>query len=58
MDKPSMRFPISETLTHAIKYLRALLSSTDSSHWLSLCQKIMLSHGTDHPVAPRWQILL
>jgi len=34
---PSLHFPIQEELTLALKYLRALLSSMDSAHCLSLC---------------------
>ena len=36
---PSMQFPLPEALTQVLKYLMALLFSTDSAHWLSLCQK-------------------
>jgi len=36
---PSLQLPLQEALIQALKYLRALLSSKDLAHWLSLCQK-------------------
>ena len=49
---PSMQFPLPEALTQALKYLRALLFSKDSAHWLSLCRKPAWTHGLDYSIAP------
>ena len=48
---PSLCFPLLDALIYAIKYFRALLSFTDSSHWLSPCQKIILGPITRSPPA-------
>jgi len=59
MGHPAMYFPLLQTLTHALGYLRALLSSsTDASHWQRLCTKTSAPYGGDHPIAPRWRILI
>ncbi len=36
---PTMQFPLPEVLTHALRYLRILPSSTDQAQWISLRQK-------------------
>ena len=55
---PSLQFPLPEALTHALKYLRAPLSSKDPAHWLSLCQKLTRPHELDYPIAPRWRTMM
>ena len=55
---PSLQFPIPEVLTQALKYLRVVIFSRDSANWLSLCQQLILPHGLDYPIAPRWRTML
>jgi len=45
---PSLQSPLLEALIQALKYLRALLSSMDSAHWLSLCQKLCRRGSSTH----------
>ena len=43
---PSLHFPrLPESLTQALKYLRVLLSSTESAHWQSLYPKLTWLKG-------------
>ncbi len=50
-------FLLPHALTHAIKYLRALLSSEDTTTWQRLSKKISAHAVIDHLVAPRWRIM-
>jgi hypothetical protein len=55
---PSLQFPFPEALAQALKYLRALLSSTDYAHLMSLCQKLTMPQRLDYSIAPRRRTIL
>ncbi len=55
---PSLKFPLLEALTQALKYLRVLLSSIDTAHWLSLCKMLTRPRGLDYSIAPRWRTMI
>jgi len=55
---PSIQFPLPETLTKALDYLRILLSTRDHTQWLSLCMKLPEPHTPDNSIAPRWRTLM
>ena len=54
----SISFPSPNSLTHALKYLRAVLASTSLAHWQNLKKKITLPEWGDDPIAYRWRSIL
>jgi hypothetical protein len=55
---PSIKFPLPEALTRALDYLKALLSSKNPTHWLSLCHKLTEPQGLDYSIAPRSRTIM
>jgi len=52
---PNMRLPLSQPLTHALNYLRVLLSSKDDASWRRLKSMIPTLMDFDLSIAPRWR---
>jgi hypothetical protein len=50
-----MVLPLPQKLTHAIKYLRTLLSSKNPEDWRLRKRKISGSEATNLPIAQRWR---
>ncbi len=50
-----MGSPLPQGLTHALKYLRTLLSSKSPEHWRLLKPKISGPEAIDPSIAPRWR---
>jgi hypothetical protein len=50
---PSMRFPLPQKLSHALKYLRTLLSSNNPEDWVLRKRKISGPEAIDLSNAPR-----
>jgi len=55
---PTMRLPLPQALTHALHYLRVLLSSKDAASWRRLKSIIPIRKEHDLPIAPRWRRIL
>jgi hypothetical protein len=55
---PSMSFPVSQKLSHALKYLRSLLSSKDTNDWRNLRTQISGQVAVDLSIAPRWRLIM
>ena len=51
---PTMVFPFPQALTHVLKYLRAMFSSTDEAHRRHLAKNISAPIIEDYHIAPRW----
>ncbi len=55
---PSVSFPLPNNLTHALKYLRAVLASTSLAHWQNIKKKINFPAWGDDPIAYRLRSIL
>ena len=52
---PTMTLPLPQELTHALHYLRVLLSSKDAESWRRLMGIILTLKNHDLPISPRWR---